>query len=107
MKIGHLPASKIVKAFNAIMAKDLETHGLPSGTKNRRALPIAGDDTEAKKVVTSQFGFDLVDAGDLSESWRFERAKPAYCIPFNSDELKAALKKAERTVNVPEGSWRR
>ncbi len=69
----HLPTSKVVKGFNHIYAADLTTHGQPAGSKNRRALVIAGDDKEAKATVThwlDQFGFDTVDAGPLSEGWR-------------------------------------
>jgi predicted dinucleotide-binding enzyme len=43
---AHLPASKVVKAFNHIHAAQLTTDGRPPGTKNRRALVIAGDDRE-------------------------------------------------------------
>ena len=53
-----------------------------------------------------QFGYDPVDAGTLSESWRFERAKPVYCVRFASAGVKQALVAAERNVEVPEGSWR-
>ena len=38
----HLPASKVVKAFNHIYAAQLTTHGQPAGSANRRALAIAG-----------------------------------------------------------------
>lgn len=106
----HLTGSRLVKAFNAILATDLEKDGqtLPSG--NRRALPIAGDDDAAKESVARlvrQFGFDVVDAGALAESWRFERAKPAYCIPFDREGLRQALDEAQRDIDMPEGSWRR
>ena len=65
---AHLPTSKVVKAFNHIYAAELTTHGQPAGSKNRRALVIAGDDAAAKAVVTKlldDFGFDTVDAGPL------------------------------------------
>jgi|SRR5919106_2218803 predicted dinucleotide-binding enzyme len=48
---AHLPASKVVKAFNHIYAAALITDGQPPGTKNRRALVIAGDDAGAKATV--------------------------------------------------------
>ena len=75
-----------------------------------RALPIAGDDGAAKALVTSlqsNFGYDTVDAGALADSWRFERAKPAYCIPLDRQGLISALAAAERDVELPDGSWRR
>ena len=63
---AHLPTSKVVKAFNHIYAAQLTTDGQPAGSKNRRALVIAGDDPAAKVAVTNlldEFGFDTVDAG--------------------------------------------
>src|SRR5215471_5703313 len=61
----HLPTSKVVKAFNHIYAADLTTDGRPAGSKNRRALVIAGDDRSAKQTVAQlidEFGYDTVDA---------------------------------------------
>src|SRR3954465_4459958 len=49
---AHLPASKVVKAFNHIYAAHITTDGKPAGTPNRRALAIAGDDPGAKSKVT-------------------------------------------------------
>jgi 8-hydroxy-5-deazaflavin:NADPH oxidoreductase len=96
---AHLPKSKVVKAFNHIYAAELTTHGQPAGTPNRRALVIAGDDADAKLVVTKmldQFGFDTVDAGPLSESWRIQRDTPGYGPRRNADELKRDLAAAKR-----------
>jgi 8-hydroxy-5-deazaflavin:NADPH oxidoreductase len=93
---AHLPTSRVVKAFNAIYFEDLASQGLPKGVEGRRALPIAGDDAEAKKAVAeliNSFGFDVVDAGSLSEGRRFSRDKPAYNRRFTADELKEALSK--------------
>ena len=90
---AHLPASKVVKAFNHIYAAELTTHGQPRGTPNRRALVIAGDDHEAKATVThllDQFGFDTVDAGPLKEGWRIQRDTPATVLaarPRNCGEI--------------------
>ena len=107
---SHLNESRVVKAFNAIMANDLEKDGLPVGSVGRRALPIAGDDKAAKTVVVSlmdEFGFDAVDAGPLSEGWRFERARPAYCVPFGRDELAKVLAGTTRDSRTVEYSWRK
>jgi predicted dinucleotide-binding enzyme len=91
---AHLPTSRVVKAFNSIYYADLGEQGVPSGTEGRRALPIAGDDAEAKKAVTElidSFGFDVVDAGPLAEGRRFQREKPAYGPRFTVETLKDAL----------------
>jgi 8-hydroxy-5-deazaflavin:NADPH oxidoreductase len=90
----HLPKSTIVKAFNAITAADIESDGLPSGWPGRRALPIAGDDAVAKKVVTElldELGYDTVDAGPLVEGRRFQKNTPAYCIPMDFRGLQATV----------------
>ncbi|MFM0639355.1 NAD(P)-binding domain-containing protein [Paraburkholderia metrosideri] len=109
MLVAALPGAKVVKAFNAILAKDLETDGKPAGAANRRALPIASDNAQAKHVVTGlldQFGFDPVDAGALADSWRFERAKPVYCIALDRAGITEGLAAAQRDVELPHGSWR-
>ena len=107
----HLTASRVVKAFNAILARDLPVNARPAiASGERRALPIAGGDTRDTALTTdlhSQFGFDVVDAGPLANSWRFERAKPAYCIPLDKAALVVALDLAQRNVERAEGSWRR
>ena len=110
MLAAHLEGARVFKAFNAILQQDLAAGGTPPGTAGRRALPIAGDDVDAKQLVAGlhdQFGYDVVDAGPLSEGWRFQRAMPAYCIPLNKAELEEALAAAQRGVELPHGSWRR
>ena len=105
----HLPNSSVVKVFNAILAQDLVQDSRPKAAADRRALPIAADYPAAKALVIKlldEIGFDTADAGSLDESWRFERAKPAYCVPLNKEELKVALAAAHRQVELPEGSWR-
>ena len=97
----HLPESKVVKGFNHIMAADIQTTGSPAGTADRRALATASDFPEATALVTAlydEFGFDAVDVGPLSESWRVERDRPAYVIRQTRDELVENLARAPRTV---------
>jgi 8-hydroxy-5-deazaflavin:NADPH oxidoreductase len=96
---AHLPASRVVKAFNHIYAAELTTHGQPAGTPNRRALVIAGNDDAAKATVAhliDQFGFDTVDAGPLKESWRIQRDTPGYGPRRTAEELKKDLAAARR-----------
>ena len=96
---AHLPTSKAVKAFNHIYAAQLTTDGQPPGSKNRRALVIAGDDAGAKATVTDlldQFGFDTVDAGPLKEGWRIQRDTPGYGPRRTAEELRRDLAVAKR-----------
>ena len=106
----QLNGARVVKAFSAILAYDLPREERPTVEGGRRALPIAGDDEEAKALVAAlhaQLDFDVLDTGSLAASWRFERAKPAYCVPLNHTQLRAALSAAERDKELPHGSWRR
>lgn len=99
MLADHLGQSKIVKAFNAIMAPDVLFAGHMSATHEKRALPIAGDDQLAKDIVRhfiEGLGFDVVDAGPLAESWRFEEGRPVYCVPLTHAKLTHALAETQR-----------
>ncbi len=97
----HLPASKVAKAFNHIMYSQIPTDGTPAGTPDRRALATASDYPEAAELVErlyDEFGFDTVNIGPLSESWRVERDRPAYGARQNAAELKDNLARAPRTI---------
>lgn len=89
----------VIKAFNNITADSLLRNGLPKGSPNRIALPVAGDDSRAKERVmdlVNQIGFDGLDAGPLSESWRYQPGTPAYCPDPTMQQLPALLKRANR-----------
>ena len=96
-----LPESKVAKGFNHIMYTQITTDGTPAGTDKRRALATASDYPEAAELVTrlyDEFGFDTVNIGPLSESWRVERDRPAYGSRQNAEELRENLAKAPRTL---------
>jgi predicted dinucleotide-binding enzyme len=98
---AHLPTSKVVKAFNHIYAAQITTDGRPAGTPNRRGLVIAGNDPAAKATVAKlldEFGYDTVDAGPLSESWRIQRDTPGYGPRRTADELRKDLAAAQRPL---------
>ena len=98
----HLPESRVVKGFNHIYASQITTDGTPSGTPNRRALVIAGDDAVAKAQVTQLFdeiGFDTVDLGSLAESWRIQPGTPGYGPQLDAEGLTAALAGATRPAS--------
>jgi predicted dinucleotide-binding enzyme len=98
---AHLPESKVAKGFNHIRSDDIQTTGSQSGTPNRRALATASDFPDAAERVAAlydEFGFDAVNIGPLSESWRVERDRPAYVVRQNASELGQNLKVAPRTI---------
>jgi 8-hydroxy-5-deazaflavin:NADPH oxidoreductase len=96
---SRLPGAHVVKAFNHIHAREITTDGTPPGTRNRRALAIAGDDAAAKAQVAKLidgFGFDVTDVGPLAESWRIQPGTPSYVQRMNAEELTVALAAAKR-----------
>jgi predicted dinucleotide-binding enzyme len=95
----HLPTSKVVKAFNHIIAPELTTDGLPAGTPGRRGLVAASDDDAARARVAAlidEFGFDPVEVSPLSEGWRIQRDTPGYVARRTADELREDLAAARR-----------
>ena len=96
----------VVKVFNGISAKNLMERGVAKGTPGRMALPVAGDDEIAKRMVmdlVEELGFTAVDAGGLDESWRQQPGTPSYGAETDDAGLRRALADAslERT-----GEWR-
>jgi len=95
----RLPTSKVVKAFNHIMASQILTDASPAGTDGRRALAIAGDDDDAKRQVSAlldEFGFDVLDLGPLAEGWRIQRDTPGYVQRDDLEQLRRHIAEAER-----------
>ena len=106
----YLPDAHVVKVFNNIFFRHLASLARPHGAPDRSALPIAGDNEEAKAAVTvylDSIGYDAVDAGPLADSWHQEPGTPAYGSPYGpfSDEagtpaasaaIRAALAGARR-----------
>ena len=89
----------VIKAFNNQLAYTLENKGTPEGTSGRIAMAIAGNDQSHKQVimdVVNELGFDAVDSGSLSDSWRQQPGTPAYCTELTKEELTKALKKANK-----------
>ena len=87
----------VVKAFNNIYAQSLMEKGRPAGSGDRIALPVAGDDPEAKAAVMElieELGFDAVDAGILDESWRQQPGTPVYTTEQDKEGVQRALKEA-------------
>jgi predicted dinucleotide-binding enzyme len=83
----HLPDASVVKAFNNIFFKHLASLARPSGSTDRTALPIAGDDPRAKAAVSAfldSIGYDAVDAGPLVAGRGYQPDTAAYGAPYGS-----------------------
>ena len=84
----------MVKAFNTIYYVHLRDNGRPAGTPARRAIPIAGDDPDAKSAVASLLddcGFDAFDVGPLAAGRRLQPGSPAYNVALTRAELGETL----------------
>lgn len=95
----HLPTSRVVKAFNHIMAAHLTEEAQPAGTPGRRALAVIGDDPDAVATVAhliDSFGFDPVQVSPLSEGWRIQRDTPGYGPHLSAVDLRESLAQARR-----------
>jgi predicted dinucleotide-binding enzyme len=95
--VEHQLGRPVVKAFNNIYAQHLMDLGRPAGAPRRIALPVAGDDSQAKAIVMKlldELGFDGVDAGGLDESWRQQPGTPVYTTDFDAQGVQRALSKA-------------
>lgn len=88
----------VIKAFNNMNYKHLLELGRPAGP-GRLALPVAGDDPRAKKMVLQlidDLGFDPIDAGGLDDSWRQQPGTPVYDTDADSATVRRALAAARR-----------
>ena len=88
-----LPGVKLVRAFNAINYRSLESEAHRKGEPV--AIPIAGDDSHAL-AVTSQLikdaGFEPVTVGPLASAKLFDVGTPVYVQLLTAKELRARLK---------------
>lgn len=93
---AHLKGARIIKAFNTIWFEHLKTQGdtkLP--IEERRAIFVAGDDAEAKKVVSNlieEIGFAPIDTGDLRDGGLTQEPETAvYNRNLTGSEAQAIL----------------
>ena len=80
-----LPADTVVKAFNTIYFRRLLEESRPDlPGEERLAIPVAGDDANAKQAVIDlieQIGFSGIDAGTLAGTRRQQPGSPL-CVAF-------------------------
>jgi len=74
--LEHFPGAFVIKAFNTIWYKHLAENGntaLPP--ELRRVIPLAGDDSKAKAIISKlieEIGFGPLDTGNLREGSRIQ-----------------------------------
>jgi hypothetical protein len=89
-----LPGARLVKAFNTMRAGDLRSGAFRSG-RDRWAMFVAGDDEEAKKVVSGlieEIGFVPIDTGSLREGGKLQQpGSPVYVKTLSEEQARAML----------------
>jgi predicted dinucleotide-binding enzyme len=94
--LKRLPGARLVKAFNTIFWEHLAEQGRPDlPLPKRRAIFLAGDDGEAKRVVSrliEEIGFAPVDTGTLREGGRSQQpGTPVYNRNLTQEEAVGIL----------------
>jgi 8-hydroxy-5-deazaflavin:NADPH oxidoreductase len=94
MVAAHLPGARLVKAFNTIWFEHLKSQGRKNApVADRRAIFIAGDDAEAKRVVSNliaEIGFGAYDMGSLRDGRKQQPGTSVYNRELKMSEAKAA-----------------
>ena len=97
----HFAQSAVVKVFNNIFFKHLESLARPAGSADRTFLPIAGDDDSAKAATArylDEIGYGAVDVGNLADSWRQQPGTPVYGAPYGPFSDPAGHPAPEATI---------
>jgi len=90
----RLPDATIVKTLNHIGYHELETYVRPSGSMDRRALGVAGDDLDAVKTVgafVDRIGYDAVPVGPLSAGRVLQPGGPVFGAVLRREDFERAV----------------
>ena len=101
-----LDGARTVKTLNHIGYHEMESDHRPAGDPERRAVALAGNDEDAKVVVSrflDEIGFDPVDAGDLAAGAAYQPGTPIFNGSFDAAQMRAELEKAAQ-VPVPQNA---
>lgn len=92
-----VPGARVVKAFNTLNWEPLGREAHHGRGDERIAVPVAGDDDEAKVLVSSlidKIGFAPIDAGTIAGSrLRQEPGQPLYNRNLTGVEARAELQR--------------
>src|SRR5271165_5274200 len=87
-----LPGARLVRAFNSVYFKTLQTEAHRAG--ERVGIPLAGDDAAALDVaarLVRDAGFEPVVAAPLARARSFDPGTPVYNTGMSGAELARAL----------------
>jgi 8-hydroxy-5-deazaflavin:NADPH oxidoreductase len=91
----RLARSTVVKSLNHLGYHQLEDERRPAGTRDRRALGVAGDDQAAVDVVAEvieRIGYDPVRLDSLRTGRILQPGGPVFGIPLRCTEFQLAMR---------------
>ena len=90
----RLTQATVVKALNQIAYQDLEDGRRPPGSPDRHAIGVAGDDSDAARVVgevIDRIGYDPVLLGSLSAGRILQPGGPVFGAVLRRSEFERAI----------------
>ena len=90
----RLPDATVVKTLNHVGYHELETYARPSGSVDRRALGVAGDDLYAVNTVSAfvdRIGYDAVPLGPLSAGRVLQPGGPVFGTVLRREDFERAV----------------
>jgi predicted dinucleotide-binding enzyme len=91
---GRLRDATVVKTLNHVGYHELETYARPSGSADRRALGVAGDDLDAANTVSTfvdRIGYDAVPVGPLSAGRVLQPGGPVFGVVLRREDFQRAV----------------
>jgi predicted dinucleotide-binding enzyme len=90
----RLRDATVVKTLNHVGYHELETYARPSGSLDRRALGVAGDDPDAVNAVSGfvdRLGYDAVPVGPLSGGRVLQPGGPVFGAVLRRQDFERAV----------------
>jgi predicted dinucleotide-binding enzyme len=91
----YLPGARLVRSFNHMGYHEIEEEARPCGHLDRRALALAGNDAEARRLVASfidRIGFDPVEIGALAASRHIAVGTDIFGASLSPERMKQLLR---------------
>jgi 8-hydroxy-5-deazaflavin:NADPH oxidoreductase len=90
----RIPLSTVVKSLNQIAYQDLEDGRRPAGSPDRHAIGVAGDDSDAAKLVgdvIDRIGYDPILLGSLRAGQVLQPGGPVFGAVLTPSEFERAI----------------
>jgi predicted dinucleotide-binding enzyme len=91
----RLPDATVVKTLNHVGYHELETYARPSGSEDRRALGVAGDDLDAVNTVSAfvdRIGYEAVTVGPLNAGRVLQPGGPVFGTVLRREDFEHAVR---------------